>query len=69
MPGIDAYTFGPDKGSFVTVLWSYQGSSKSISVPAGTKVFDAQGNAVTVGKTVKVGYEPIYFVGGEVISN
>ena len=61
-PGAEIHTFRQSDGSSIEVAWGYDSTAHTLDVPEGMKALDILGNSLK-GTTVKVGEEPVYFVG------
>lgn len=60
--GVDDYTFPPQGGKSVSVVWSYDGAAHKVPVPRGAQVLDVWGNRLPSGSGVTAGPEPLYLV-------
>ena len=61
-PGrIFGYSFSPNRGRSIDVIWSTDGAPQSVSLPFGTAAFDRYGSPLPLsGNTIAVDYGPVY---------
>jgi hypothetical protein len=59
-PGVEAYTFQQTDGSVVTVIWSYDGLTHTLSLARGTILLDILRNEIKTFGSFTVGDEPVY---------
>jgi hypothetical protein len=60
-PGIEGYTFHQyGQIAYVDVIWSADGTAKSVTVPTGATAYDHYGGIIAGSGTIQVDYSPVY---------